>query len=112
MPIKKASIRENRKQVITSRKALLGTALTLGLFSLVGCKTETTTTTTGDTGTTTGTTAQSKTIEGDTIKIGHYAAMTGGTASYGKDTDDGVRMAMDEINAAGGVLGKKIEWRR
>ena len=42
------------------------------------------------------------------IVIGHYASMTGSTAHFGQDTDRGVRLAMDEANAKGGVLGKKI----
>jgi branched-chain amino acid transport system substrate-binding protein len=45
----------------------------------------------------------------DVIKIGHFAAMTGATASFGQSADKGIRMAIDEINAAGGVLGKQIE---
>jgi branched-chain amino acid transport system substrate-binding protein len=42
------------------------------------------------------------------IVIGHYASMTGSTAHFGQDTDRGVRLAIDEANAKGGVLGKKI----
>ncbi|HEY1533890.1 MAG TPA: ABC transporter substrate-binding protein, partial [Polyangiaceae bacterium] len=42
------------------------------------------------------------------IVIGHYASMTGSTAHFGQDTDRGVRMAFEEANAKGGVLGKKL----
>ena len=35
--------------------------------------------------------------------------MTGPTATFGTSTDEGIRLAMEEINAAGGVLGKPIE---
>jgi branched-chain amino acid transport system substrate-binding protein len=35
--------------------------------------------------------------------------MTGSEASFGISTNRGVRMAVDEINAAGGVRGKKLE---
>jgi branched-chain amino acid transport system substrate-binding protein len=42
------------------------------------------------------------------VVIGHYASMTGSTAHFGQDTDRGVRLAIDEANAKGGVLGKKI----
>ncbi len=35
--------------------------------------------------------------------------MTGSTAHFGQDTDRGVRMAIEEANAKGGVLGKKIK---
>jgi branched-chain amino acid transport system substrate-binding protein len=42
------------------------------------------------------------------IPIGHYASMTGGTATFGVSADEGIRLAMKEINDAGGVLGKKV----
>jgi branched-chain amino acid transport system substrate-binding protein len=44
----------------------------------------------------------------DEIVIGHYASMTGSEATFGRSTDNGIRLAVDEINAAGGVNGKKI----
>lgn len=47
--------------------------------------------------------------DGETIKIGHFASMTGSEATFGAQVDNGVRFAVDEINAAGGVLGKQIE---
>ena len=37
------------------------------------------------------------------IKIGHVAPLTGGIAHLGKDNENGARLAVDEINAAGGV---------
>ncbi len=46
--------------------------------------------------------------EGKDILLGEYGSMTGTTATYGKSTHNGVMMAVDEANAAGGVLGKKI----
>ncbi len=42
------------------------------------------------------------------IRIGHYSSMTGTTATFGQSSDRGVRMAIEETNAAGGVLGKTI----
>ena len=44
----------------------------------------------------------------DEIKIGVDGPFTGGSASMGVSMRDGVRLATKEINAAGGVLGKKI----
>lgn len=44
----------------------------------------------------------------DDILIGHFASMTGSTATFGQSTDRGIRMAMDKINAGGGVMGRKI----
>jgi branched-chain amino acid transport system substrate-binding protein len=43
------------------------------------------------------------------IVIGHYASMTGGTAHFGQDTDKAARLAVEQLNAAGGVLGKPLE---
>ena len=46
---------------------------------------------------------------GDTIKIGEYACLTGQTASFGTASHNGAIMVIDETNASGGVLGKKIK---
>lgn len=45
----------------------------------------------------------------DTIKIGFLGALTGDVAMFGKPTLDGMKLAAEELNAAGGVNGKKIE---
>jgi branched-chain amino acid transport system substrate-binding protein len=42
------------------------------------------------------------------IVIGEFGALTGSIASFGQSTHKGVEMAIEEANAAGGVLGKKI----
>jgi len=42
------------------------------------------------------------------IVIGNASSLTGTAAQYGISTYEGLEVAMDEINAAGGVLGKKI----
>jgi branched-chain amino acid transport system substrate-binding protein len=42
------------------------------------------------------------------IKIGLTGEMTGNNANYGTSTQEGVKLAVKEINAAGGILGKKI----
>jgi branched-chain amino acid transport system substrate-binding protein len=47
--------------------------------------------------------------ESNTIKIGFLGALTGDVAMFGKPTLDGMMLAADEINAAGGINGKKIE---
>jgi branched-chain amino acid transport system substrate-binding protein len=46
---------------------------------------------------------------GDTVKIGFLGALTGDVAMFGKPTLDGMKMAAEEVNAAGGINGKKIE---
>ena len=44
----------------------------------------------------------------DPIKIGVNGPFTGGSSSMGVSMRDGVRLATDEINKAGGVLGRQI----
>jgi len=44
----------------------------------------------------------------DEIVVGHYGSMTGEQATFGKSTQMGIDLALDEINAKGGVLGKKV----
>lgn len=44
-----------------------------------------------------------------TIKIGWAGPLTGDQAFFGKTYMNGAQMALDEINAKGGVLGKKLE---
>ena len=46
---------------------------------------------------------------GDTIKIGVNMELTGAVAAYGKAEQNGIKLAVDEINKAGGVDGKKLE---
>ena len=46
---------------------------------------------------------------GDTIKVGEYASLTGKEATFGISSHEGTLLAVEQINAAGGVFGKKIE---
>src|SRR6185436_18911841 len=46
---------------------------------------------------------------GDKVRIGVFMSMTGSTAQFGISSTNGIKMAADEVNAAGGVNGKKIE---
>ena len=46
---------------------------------------------------------------GDTIKIGAYFSMTGDIATFGQSSVNAIRLAVDEINASGGVLEKKLD---
>jgi branched-chain amino acid transport system substrate-binding protein len=45
----------------------------------------------------------------DVIKIGEFASMTGSEATFGQSSHKGTALAIDDLNAAGGVLGKKLE---
>ena len=48
--------------------------------------------------------------EAETIKIGGNFELTGGVAEFGKKGENGAKLAIKEINEAGGVLGKQIEY--
>ncbi|NHZ81656.1 ABC transporter substrate-binding protein [Massilia sp. CCM 8695] len=43
----------------------------------------------------------------DVIRIGHVAATSGAIAHLGKDNENGARMAVDELNAKGVLIGGK-----
>ncbi len=45
----------------------------------------------------------------DVIKIGGIGPLTGSYANYGTSVRNGAKIAVDEINAAGGIDGKQIE---
>jgi branched-chain amino acid transport system substrate-binding protein len=47
--------------------------------------------------------------ESNVVKIGAAGQLTGPEAVFGADMLNGVKLAVDEWNAKGGVLGKKIE---
>ncbi len=49
-----------------------------------------------------------KKADSNEILIGEYGALTGSIASFGQSTHKGITLAIEEINASGGVLGKKI----
>lgn len=46
---------------------------------------------------------------GETIKIGGIGPLTGSYANYGISVNNGAKIAVDEINANGGIAGKKVE---
>lgn len=48
---------------------------------------------------------------GDTVKIGGLAPLTGDVSVYGIAVDNAIKLKVEEINAAGGILGgKQIEY--
>jgi branched-chain amino acid transport system substrate-binding protein len=47
-------------------------------------------------------------IARDAIRVGHFASLTGDTATFGQSADRGMQLAIQEINAAGGVLGRPL----
>lgn len=50
-----------------------------------------------------------KTNDENVLKIGGIGPTTGGAALYGNAVKNGMQLAVDEINAAGGINGMKIE---
>ena len=49
------------------------------------------------------------TTNGDTVKIGLNYELSGNVSTYGTSLVEGIELAFKEINAKGGVLGKKVE---
>lgn len=43
------------------------------------------------------------------IKVGEFASLTGKEATFGVSSHEGTIMAIEELNAAGGLLGRKLE---
>jgi branched-chain amino acid transport system substrate-binding protein len=43
------------------------------------------------------------------IPVGEYASMTGDTATFGQSSHKGILLAVDEMNAAGGVNGRQLD---
>lgn len=99
-----------KKRLIT-----LGISLSIALATLLsGCGSSSTTqTSTSSTASTAASTEaaelSSTTASGDTIKVGILHSLSGTMAISEVSVKDAEMMAIDEINAAGGVLGKKIE---
>ena len=46
---------------------------------------------------------------GETIKVGEYASLTGSEATFGQSAHKGTQLAVDELNAHGGLLGRKVD---
>ncbi|HMJ51612.1 MAG TPA: ABC transporter substrate-binding protein [Polyangiaceae bacterium] len=44
----------------------------------------------------------------DVLTVGAFFSLSGADSAFGNDSREGIEMATDEINAAGGVKGKKI----
>ncbi|HKS22067.1 MAG TPA: ABC transporter substrate-binding protein [Thermoanaerobaculia bacterium] len=46
---------------------------------------------------------------GGDILVGEYGSLTGNQATFGQSTHQGIIMAADEVNAAGGINGRKVK---
>lgn len=65
----------------------------------------------GTSGATTGTGGSSGAVTGDKIVVGEFGSFTGEQADFGLQTHDGIQLAIDETNTAGGIErdGKKYQ---
>ena len=77
------------------RTLIVGTAVGAGAVGLAACSASPGGTTGGG--------------DAKTIKLGVNYELSGGVATYGQASVDGIKMAIDELNAAGGVKDKQIE---
>lgn len=71
-------------------KQILSALLTTAMLAIAGC---------GGGG---------DTKQADVIKLGANLEMTGGNATFGQSASNGAKLAIKEVNAKGGVLGKQI----
>src|SRR5215813_1065831 len=70
------------------RRTFVSAVLAAGLFAAVfgeGCKTKT-----------------------DDIPVGAYLSLSGSESTFGTDTKDGIELALQQVNGAGGIKGKKV----
>lgn len=79
----------------------IATAMLTGV--LAGCGTD-------DSSSTSSSGGGGNSASGDEIKIGANLELSGAVASYGSSINDGAKLAIEEINAAGGIAGKKIKY--
>ena len=87
---------------------LVGGLVSAAAFALTigGCANKTT-----ETGSGTGGSVSSSGGDGASgaIVIGEYGSMTGAQATFGTATDNGIQLAVSQINAAGGIDGHKVQ---
>src|SRR6478752_6736860 len=48
-------------------------------------------------------------VAAEPIKVGEFACLTGKDATFGQSQHKGIMLALEEINAAGGVLGQPVD---
>lgn len=82
--LQKAQDALNQRRKMLKTGALMAGGAVLGLPSMVGAQTE-------------------------AIKIGHLTPMTGFLGALGEYAAQGIKMAAEEINAAGGVMGRPLD---
>jgi urea transport system substrate-binding protein len=98
--------RFDRRKFLLYGSAALGTSM---LIKACGTEQATTPTTTSPAATTAATPTATTTASGNTIKVGILHSLSGTMAISEKSVVEAEQLAIKEINAAGGVLGKQIE---
>jgi branched-chain amino acid transport system substrate-binding protein len=88
--------------VTQNRRVFLGLTLLTAALSALACDKKS-----GDAGATAGS-ASGAPATGD-IPVGAFFSLSGEETQFGKDSTDGINLATDEINAKGGVKGRKIK---
>ncbi|MEU8179299.1 urea ABC transporter substrate-binding protein [Micromonospora sp. NPDC049044] len=83
------------------RRILAGAMTLVAAAAMTACGSKTT-----DAGSAAGVTAD---VSGDTVKVGLLNSLSGTMAISEVTVRDAIMLAVEEINAAGGVLGKKIQ---
>jgi branched-chain amino acid transport system substrate-binding protein len=53
--------------------------------------------------------AEETAAEDKLIKVGEFASLSGSEAAFGRSSHDGTLLAVEQVNAAGGVLGKQLQ---
>ncbi|HKX11509.1 MAG TPA: ABC transporter substrate-binding protein [bacterium] len=43
------------------------------------------------------------------LTLGEFASLTGTTATFGQSMNEGIQLALEELNKSGGLLGKQVE---
>lgn len=90
---------------------LLTAAMAASLVACGGSDAGTTDGSAADSNNAAGGTSTESTASGETFKIGSIGPITGGAALYGTAVMNGIQIAVDEINAAGGINGYQIEYK-
>lgn len=101
---------EESKKLKKYASLFLATSLVAG--ALAGCSggSENNQSSEGNQSTSTDSGASSSASDSDVIKIGANLELTGIVASYGSSIKQGAELAIEEINASGGINGKQIEF--
>ncbi len=92
-------------------KKLLAIFMSVAMVAsiMTGCGTKSSTSDSSTAATSTGSEASASSAAGGTIKFGTISPNTGSLAAYGEAVVNGMKLAVEEINAAGGILGKQLE---